>query len=113
MRHLIAPTATAFLVSLPAQADDSQMDDFLKRFEDMSKEAQTLMERWAEDLAPKLEELAPALEDLMAKMGDLSAYHPPEVLPNGDIIIRRKSPQERNQTPEVPSTPEPGGEIEL
>ena len=41
----------------------------------------------------------------MAKVGDLSAYHAPEVLPNGDIIIRRKTPQETEPLPE--------GEIEL
>ena len=26
---------------------------------------------------------------------ELNAYHPPEVLPNGDIIIRRKTELER------------------
>ena len=32
------------------------------------------------------------LIDLMDKLEDLDAYHLPEVLPNGDIIIRRKVP---------------------
>jgi hypothetical protein len=27
-------------------------------------------------------------------IGDLRNYHPPEKLPNGDIIIRRKTPAE-------------------
>lgn len=43
-------------------------------------------------------ELEPALRDLGSAMDDLSAYHTPEILPNGDIIIRRK----------VPLTPPPG-----
>jgi len=62
-----------------------------------------------EEMEPALrqfvEEMGPALSELMGKVGDLSAYHAPEVLPNGDIIIRRKTPQEIEPTPE--------GEIEL
>jgi hypothetical protein len=50
--------------------------------------------------------MGPALRDLMDQVGDLSAYHAPEVLPNGDIIIRRKTPQEMQDIP-------PDGEIEL
>ncbi len=37
-------------------------------------------------------EIEPALRDLGGAINDLSAYHAPEVLPNGDIIIRRKVP---------------------
>jgi hypothetical protein len=51
-------------------------------------------------------EMEPALDDLGDLLGTLDAYHPPEVLPNGDILIRRKTPLERE-------TGEEGGEIEL
>ena len=51
-------------------------------------------------------ELEPALDDLGDLLDNLDAYHPPEVLPNGDIIIRRKTPLEREAGVE-------GGEIEL
>lgn len=65
----------------------------------------------AEDMEPALrefaEEMGPALRDLMSKIGDLSAYHPPEVLPNGDIILRRKTPEE------IESDRAPEGEIEI
>jgi hypothetical protein len=37
-------------------------------------------------------ELSPQLEELRDRMGDMSAYEFPEVLPNGDILIRRKPP---------------------
>lgn len=40
------------------------------------------------------EEMEPAIEDLQGFVDNLNAYHPPEVLPNGDIIIRRKTPEE-------------------
>ncbi len=37
-------------------------------------------------------EIEPALRELEGALQDINAYHPPEVLPNGDIIIRRKVP---------------------
>ncbi len=37
-------------------------------------------------------EIEPALRELEGALSDLNAYHRPEVLPNGDIIIRRKIP---------------------
>lgn len=65
----------------------------------------------AEEMEPALrefvEEMGPALRDLMDKAGDLSAYHAPEVLPNGDIILRRKTPQDS------PEEPVPEGDIEI
>lgn len=48
-------------------------------------------------------EAKPAIGELEKLLGNLNAYHPPEVLPNGDIIIRRKEP--------LPVDPD--GEIEL
>ena len=52
-------------------------------------------------------ELEPALRELEGALNDLNAYYPPEILPNGDIIIRRKVP--------LQVKPETGedGEIEL
>lgn len=65
----------------------------------------------AEEMEPALrdfvEEMGPALRDLMDKAGDLSAYEAPEILPNGDIILRRKTPQEDQDAPL------PEGEIEI
>jgi hypothetical protein len=50
-----------------------------------------------------LEEMEPAINDLSALLDSLDAYHAPEVLPNGDIIIRRKTPlkPEENDTDEI------------
>ena len=44
-----------------------------------------------------LAEMEPAIRDLEGAIDNLNAYHAPEVLPNGDIIIRRKPDAE---TPE-------------
>jgi len=52
----------------------------------------------AENLEPALREFAlemgPALIEILGQIEDLSTYHLPEILPNGDIIIRKKTPQE-------------------
>ncbi len=52
-----------------------------------------------EDLGPMLrgfvEEMGPALGELLGEIEDWSLYHPPEILRNGDIILRRKTDEER------------------
>ena len=52
------------------------------------------MQNFAEQVGPGLSELmrqmGPAFADLMNRIDDLSNYEPPVILPNGDIIIRRK-----------------------
>jgi len=63
-----------------------------------------LIDRIEPDLRALAEEMGPALLELQGVIGDLTQYLAPEVLPNGDIIIRRKVPL-------VPGVP--GGEIEL
>ena len=52
-----------------------------------------------------MEEMEPAMDGIEGLLSDLNAYHPPEVLPNGDIIIRRREPLE--------VAPDDGGEVEL
>ena len=43
----------------------------------------------------------PYLADLAEMLGDLSGWHAPELLPNGDILIRRREPQmPEDQLPE-------------
>jgi len=48
----------------------------------------------ADDMGPMFEmmatEMGPALMDLMRQVDSLRHYAPPEILPNGDIIIRRR-----------------------
>jgi hypothetical protein len=57
-----------------------------------------------------LREMGPALADVLSKVDDLTMYHPPEILPNGDIIMRRKSREP--ETSPIESAPN-NGEIEL
>lgn len=53
-----------------------------------------------------MSEFGPAMKDLEGRIDDLNAYEPPEILPNGDIIIRRKQPVDTVD-------PDEDGEIEL
>ncbi|WP_417277960.1 AAA+ family ATPase [Celeribacter sp.] len=50
------------------------------------------------------EDMGPALEELEGYVDDLNAYEAPVILPNGDILIRRKP----EVTPEEPSIPDEG-----
>ncbi len=58
------------------------------------------------------EDIAPLMEDLAGRLQGLNQYHPPEVLPNGDIIIRRKQPNAVPDGPETNATP-PGDPIDI
>lgn len=46
------------------------------------------------DMGNALAEMEPALRQLLAMIADIRAYHAPVMLPNGDILIRRKTPEE-------------------
>ena len=56
------------------------------------------LQGWAEDMEPALrgfmQEMGPAFAELLSEIEDLSNYHAPEILPNGDIILRKKTPEE-------------------
>lgn len=69
-------------LAIPAQAQEDRGRDL------MAEALRLFMQGF-------MAEMEPALDDLESFMQNLNAYHPPEVLPNGDIIIRRKTPMER------------------
>lgn len=116
----IAMTATlALALALPAQADEKNTDE---GFSLMERGARLLFEGLVQDMEPALREMegltdqlepalrgfvenmGPALGDFLGQVDNFSKYHAPEILPNGDIILRRKSPEE--MTP-------PEGEVDL
>lgn len=82
-------------------------------FEGIKREMEPALDdlmAFAEDMEPALREfvseMGPAFVELLGQIEDLSAYHPPEILPNGDIIIRKKTPDEMDETL-------PEGEIDI
>ena len=104
-RLLCLPVAlTALILPLQAQeqspevAPPSLMQRGLELFfegleEELSPGLQQLQEM-AENFGPALQDfmlqMGPALADIASEVQDWSRYELPEVLPNGDIIIRRK-----------------------
>ena len=67
----------------------------------------------SEEMRPRMRDFAqqmgPALRVLLAQVDDWSVYEPPEMLPNGDIILRHKDPAE----PDPLKDPQPGDDIEI
>lgn len=72
------------------------------------------VEGLAQQMAPALrnfaKEMGPKLSEILEDVEDWNAYQAPEMLPNGDIIIRRK-PDHPLVPPETPTEPEPQIEI--
>ena len=113
MKQLAAFFATVILAASPAQAEEDVQDGFSL----MEEGARIILRQLIEEMEPTLEDLqglaegmagewAPLMQELRGLISDMALYDLPEVLPNGDIIIRRKAPQ-------MPELPEPGEEIEL
>lgn len=105
MKQIILLIAV-LLVSAPlAQAEDDPGPSLMERgaqmfLEGILKEMEPAIEEFsglADEMGPSLREFAqdmgPKLGALMSEIEDWSVYEAPEVLPNGDIIIRRKPDQ--------------------
>ncbi len=97
--------ATALFIALPATAQDTSPeanDPLLPFLEQFTDRGQDLLRDLMQDLGPEMDrlmaEVMPRLQDLTDTLGGLTAYELPEVLPNGDIIIRRR--------PDAPDLPE-------
>lgn len=122
MKQILTATALCLTLAMPLAAQEEQdkgtslMEEgaklFFKGLMSEMEPALRELEGLADEMEPALrsfaDEMGPALRGLMDKVEDWSAYHPPEILPNGDIIMRRKEPM----TPEEPPVTEPE-EIEL
>ncbi|WP_146010291.1 hypothetical protein [Acidimangrovimonas sediminis] len=63
--------------------------DVSKGFDLMQEGTKLMLRGLTAQMEPKMRAMMATLVQLM---GDLSAYEAPQVLPNGDILIRRKVP---------------------
>lgn len=134
MKQILLATALAFSVTPAlAQGEDAPLDDGAE-IEDgfnLMEEGARLMfrglmnelepalddfEEMARDLEPRFEmladEMGPALMELFQTLDSVRYYDAPEILPNGDIIIRR-SPDAPEYAPRsIPDGPAGDGEAE-
>lgn len=115
----LLPAALALmLAALPAPAQEAEegpslmqrgAELFLRGLMQEAEPALTEMERAFREIEPALRAMGPALQELVAMIEDIANYEMPVLLPNGDILIRRK--------PDAPPLPQPeppaAGEIEL
>ena len=130
MKHIVLATALALTAApLAAQMTDPPVEqpeaeesspgrDLIDEgvrllFRGLLSEAEPAfrdLQDFADQAGPRMRELTdkmgPVLADILAMIDNLDNYSAPELLPNGDIIIRR--------SPDAPEyVPVPRGEVEL
>ncbi len=116
MQRLILISAVCTATALPVHAQEDTGKSLMERgaelfLEGLRQEMEPTIEDlrgFADQFGPALQsfmqEMGPALADLAAQVQDWSVYEAPEVLPNGDIIIRKKP---KDETEEVAPEEEP------
>jgi hypothetical protein len=111
VRHFLA-TLMLCLSLTPAVAQEEDGPSMMERgAQEFLEGLMKQMEPAWREMQDFMEEMGPALIELMEEIKDWSVYEPPEILENGDIIIRLK-PSEEDDTQPAPD-PEPLPQIEL
>ncbi|WP_027238146.1 hypothetical protein [Leisingera caerulea] len=126
MKQILLPAALIALISSPLDAQDADTEDSGPSL--MERGAELFWEGLRQEMAPALEglqgmmeEAGPSMAEFLSQMGpalagiakeveDWSAYELPEILPNGDIIIRKKP---KDNVPADKETAEEEGVTEI
>jgi hypothetical protein len=117
-RGYLVPMRTALalcltLAALPARAQDPTPTPTPP----LSEQLEGLMQRFLERVLPPMEHglqaIEPELRDLMTRLQGMAQYEAPEILPNGDILIRRKPPTDHLPESEAPPEPSITSPLEL
>ncbi len=94
-------------------------EGLMREVEPALKDLEGAMREMEPALKDFVDRMGPALTDLLGRVDDLANYEAPEMLPNGDIILRRK-PAAPSPGPAPGPAPDPSpaqplapGEIEL
>ena len=110
MTRILLMTATVASLAVPTFAQEAEVEDglslteqgmqmllegFLNEIEPALNDLEGMADEFGPAIKGFMQDMGPAFIDLLGKIEDFSAYHPPEILPNGDIIIRRKFPAEQ------------------
>jgi len=116
MQRIARAIAVLTIAAAPASAQDADGTagegfDLLQEgariiLRSMMDEVEPTLKELQKEFGDTMDEMGPALQQLAEMIGDFRNYHAPEMPPNGDIIIRRKSPEEL-------ALPAPGEEIEI
>lgn len=99
MKHAVF---ALLLISTPVMAEaPAPKEDLDQGLSLMQEGAQMLLRHMMSQVEPSLQDMTDALKqaqpklmEILAMIDDIQNYHAPEKLPNGDIIMRRKTPAE-------------------
>ncbi|MEM1384292.1 MAG: hypothetical protein AAF713_01080 [Pseudomonadota bacterium] len=118
MVQALRPMAVSLFILLlaasPVAAEErrSPLEDWADRFSETFDDL-------VDQLGPKIEE-AEEFFGVLGRIDDIGNYHSPEILPNGDIVMRRRadapdwSPEpEAKPAPEATLPYDPGEGVEL
>lgn len=101
--RLTAALLALLVAAAPVSAQNSDVEEGTGL---MQEGAKLLLRGLMGEMAPAIGQM----ERLVELMGDIDQYHMPEMLPNGDIILRRRVPL----VPGVPGDPLPeSGETDI
>lgn len=95
--------------SLMERGAQMLLEGLLREMEPALDEFQGLAEEFGPALQSFASQMGPALRDLLEQVEDWSIYAPPEILENGDIIIRRKP----DPVPDTSREPDPKVQIDI
>ena len=100
MKQIITAAIVAASLAAPVHAQDTEEPSVSEGFNLMEEGAKLLLRGLMNELEPALDEMGeamtqlgedigPAMSQMLVLIDDIRNYDAPEVLPNGDIIIRR------------------------
>lgn len=118
MKQLSILFAVALFLAAPGAPARAQSDDFSEGLglfldglregmDDTIRDLQDLAELAEPAMREFLREMGPALSDLADQVQDWTRYEPPVMLPNGDIVIRRKPNPRSDENIPAPNEPTP------
>jgi hypothetical protein len=108
MTRMLSLALCAALTAAPvaAQDDRGELSEGLNLLQEGGR---LLLRGLSEEMGLAMEDMS---EELRDALNNLSAYHAPEILPNGDILIRRRTPLDPEPEDDLPEIGE-DGQIEL
>ncbi len=100
---MISPRPLAIIlgiaIPLPATAETQAPPSPQERLEELERKADELSDTARSTIEEFVNLIGPMMMRLSRLIDDLPVYETPEVLPNGDIIIRRKHDDPARKTP--------------
>jgi len=102
MKTLVTSLALCALLVLPVQAEvegapptvEESTPRMFDLFERMLRGFMTEVEPQMRELERGFTEMEPELQRFLQQLRDMTQFHPPEIQPNGDILIRRRQAED-------------------